>query len=97
MNGIEWTDRYEGIGYPDHKTVCAGQCEGTGCFPVYMSRGDSRGLDHASPPDETDPAIISLWDKAEQECPADDGWHFVQCPACNGTGKEGGQELGTCV
>ncbi len=33
---IEWSDRYQALGmpYPDPKTVCRGQCEGTGFVPT---------------------------------------------------------------
>jgi DnaJ-class molecular chaperone len=73
---IELTDRYKilGIPYPDPQTVCKGQCEGTGMVPTYRN--------------ETDPECLSRWIiehcKYEHEC---DGWHFITCPDCEGTGK----------
>ena len=69
------TDRYQALGipYPDPETVCAGQCEGTGYVPIKVT--DMREPWH------------SLWLKAEAEKPTDDGWHFVKCPDCGGTGK----------
>ena len=33
------------------------------------------------------PSPDSDRDEAEKEETADDGWHFVKCPECNGTGK----------
>jgi len=72
---IEFTDRYKALGipYPDQKTMCLGMCEGTGCVPVKH--------------DEEDDALRKLWEAAEVETPTDDGWHFVKCPECGGTGK----------
>ena len=70
---IEVTSRYEamGIPFPDPKTMCLGQCEGTGVVPI--------------PKDEMGEPWRSMWLEAEEEEPADDGWHFVVCPACKGT------------
>lgn len=73
---IEITDRYKALGipYPDPKTMCQGQCEGTGYVPIHKT--------------EADPEWKKLWDKAEAETgPSDDGWHFVSCPDCGGSGK----------
>jgi len=72
MNEIEWTDRYGGS-YPDPKTVCGGQCEGMGVVPI--------GSDNMEEPWHT------LWLEAEKKSPTEDGYHFVKCPDCNGTGK----------
>ena len=72
---IVFTDRYQALGipYPEAETMCLGQCEGTGMVPI------SRG--------ETDPVFMRLWREAEAKEPSDDGWHFVKCPDCGGTGK----------
>ena len=69
------TDRYQALGipYPDPKTVCRGACEGTGRVPVQADDGDHE--------------YEKLWLEAEEKEPADDGWHFVTCPECNGSGK----------
>jgi hypothetical protein len=81
---MEFTDRYQALGipYPDPETMCKGDCEGTGYVPIKY--------------DTTDPLYRPLWVAAEEAEPSDDGWHFVVCPACNGTrlatqfdGKEG--------
>lgn len=71
---IEFRDRYQALGIPlpDPKTVCSGDCEGTGVVPIFE--------------DETDPVYRQLWEKAEKEKPSNDGWHFVTCPTCNGSG-----------
>ena len=74
---IESTDRYEALGIPqpDPATVCLGQCEGTGVYPQHQD-------DITMTPDEQ-----TAWDACEAENPADDGWHFISCSACGGTGK----------
>lgn len=76
MNEIEFTDRYQALGipYPDPKTVCKGQCEGTGFVPIHK--------------DDTEEPFHTLWLQAEEKNPTDDDYHFVKCPDCNGTGKK---------
>ena len=75
MSDIEFTDRYQALGIPvpDPQTMCPDQCEGTGFVPVAKDDGEE--------------PWHSLWLEAEAKNPAEDGWHFVRCPACNGTGK----------
>lgn len=70
-----FTDRYQalGIDYPDPETMCDDQCEGTGVVPCAK--------------DDHDPIYQKLWREAEERKTSDDGWHFVKCPGCNGTGK----------
>ena len=72
---IKITDRYQALGMaaPDPETMCGGQCEGVGRVPVTE--------------DDDDPAFRALWRSAEDANPAADGWHFVDCPDCDGTGK----------
>lgn len=74
---IEFTDRYQALGIPcpDPLTVCKGQCEGTGFVPVAS--------------DDLNDPWFRLWREAhraagEHEC---DGYHFVRCPDCAGSGK----------
>ena len=98
MDEIEVTDRYKALGipYPDPETVCQGQCEGTGWVPVYISSGDDRkDAPQPRPDDETDEALRALWYAAEKKDRSKDkkdrskdkdGWHFVDCPDCGGTG-----------
>lgn len=68
-------DRYDilGIPHPDIDTMCKGQCEGLGYVPIYKN--------------ETRESWKALWEKAEKRKPSSDGWHFVICPDCGGTGK----------
>jgi hypothetical protein len=53
---------------------CNGPCEGTGWVPVKK--------------DDRNPVLRKLWKQAHQrsrhKC---DGWHFVKCPRCKGTGN----------
>lgn len=86
---IEITDRYQALGIPrpNPETMCQGDCEGTGWYPVYDQRGDTReGGSNVYPRNDNTEAETAAWDAAEAEHPADDGWHFIKCPDCNGTG-----------
>lgn len=83
-NEYMFTDRYQALGvpYPDSETMCAGSCEGMG---VYPQRGDDPTITEAE---------RELWSAAHNtpnahefdngEC---DGYHFIKCPDCGGTGK----------
>lgn len=109
------TSRYEALGMelPDPKTMCRGDCEGTGWYPT-QGRG-RKELQHAYVA-EVSEVDLKLWDEAHAEAhklttklktmwdwirtgqfswrsrisylfEGCDGWHFVKCPDCNGTGK----------
>lgn len=75
IEDVEFTDRYAAIGmpYPNRETMCLGECDGTGYVPIKKSHSLKEPWK-------------SLWHAAEAEDPAEDGWHFVTCPSCNGTG-----------
>jgi len=72
---IEISDRYSALGIPrpNPKTVCKGNCEGTGWVPI--KKDDERAV------------FRKLWLESEKLKPSDDDWHFVKCPDCKGTGK----------
>lgn len=76
MSDFEITDRYKALGipYPDPETMCPDQCEGTGWVPIGSF--------------DTEEPWRSLWLAAEAVKHSDDGWHFVICPTCKGTGKK---------
>jgi hypothetical protein len=75
---IEWTDRYGG-NYPNPATMCNGDCDGMGCYPHSIN--DPSSTDH----ERAEIARIQADLGVEH-----DGWYFVRCPTCNGTGKMGG-------
>lgn len=94
---IVFTDRYQalGIAYPDPATMCKGQCEGTGWYPLFDGCSLSpyetckRAMTHFAEPAQNSEHDTRLWREAhakegEHSC---DGWHFVKCPDCDGTGK----------
>ena len=62
--------------FPNLKNICKGQCEGTGFVPIHEQ-------DHSRP-------WRGLWLAAEKKKHSTDGWHFVKCPDCKGTGKRKG-------
>ncbi|WP_433357669.1 hypothetical protein ACQP25_44730 (plasmid) [Microtetraspora malaysiensis] len=100
-SAVQFTDRYDALGIkpPLVLTVCRGQCEGTGAVPVFVdsearrAERKRRGRTRCIIEDEPDPRLRALWEQAEAEDPADDGWHFVRCPACEGTGRQRGPFL----
>ena len=85
---IEFTDRYGGRA-PSWLRGCHADCEAMGYVPIFMEVGvETRLPDALSMESETIPAYIKAWKTAHAEphetlC---DGWHFVTCPDCDGTG-----------
>lgn len=49
-----------------------------------MCEGHCEGMGTYPESDQNDP----LWIEAEKIKPTDDGFHFVKCPDCKGTGKK---------
>lgn len=91
FDNVIFEDRYTaaGIDYPDPETVCKGQCEGMGTIPVYVRTAqqiikDPSFITYES---ETNKVLLKLWEELEKISPTDDGYHFVKCPECKGTGK----------
>lgn len=88
---IEFTDRYGGRA-PSWLRGCFGDCEAMGMVPVafYDDLPPARD-DEARTESETDPRLIALWRTAhavqEHRTAGCDGWHFVPCLDCNGTGR----------
>ena len=82
---LNYVDRYTALGipYPEPATVCGGQCEGTGFVPIHG--GNKFGA--CTPLGDDEEPWRSLWLEAEKKKPSDDGWHFVTCPECKGTGR----------
>lgn len=71
---IEFTDRYGGR-MPSWLRACHGQCEAMGAVPIKKG--------------EREEPWATLWAEAETAEPTNDGWHFVTCPECHGTGRVG--------
>jgi hypothetical protein len=91
------TDRYAATGtpYPEAGTVCLGQCEGMGCVPIHRDETEPRfkalwDEAHRTTHSVTDRALMAIREAVpgfplhREGC---DGWHFVTCPDCGGTGK----------
>jgi hypothetical protein len=72
---IEFTDRYGGGPGPDVDTMCEGQCEGLGCYPVQLDAHDLTDYEKQAV------------QEAASKGPTDDGYYFIKCGDCNGTGK----------
>lgn len=74
---LEFTDRYDALGIkrPNHLTMCRGDCEGVGVYPIRVDELRARGRD--------------IPDLAPGE--DEDGWRFVTCEVCQGTGKQTGR------
>ena len=82
---IEFTDRYGGRA-PSWLRGCHDDCEAMGWVPVFVAQPDDTGL---TMEDERDPKLLLLWEAAhsksdEETC---DGWHFVKCAGCDGSGR----------
>lgn len=88
MSKPEYEDRYTALGItpPPPETVCQGECEGTGWVPIFSNESGTRDRTSLMPTTETDPRMVALWREAEQVNHTADGWHFVKCPDCHGTG-----------
>lgn len=95
MKDFTFADRYSALGIPrpNPDTICKGACEGTGKLPVFRMKA---GLELSvvrllwETPGDTDKRLTELWNEAEEKHPSKDGWHFVECPDCGGTGKRRG-------
>jgi len=87
---IETTDRYDALGVerPDPETVCPGQCEGLGRVPVFMPDEIEIESGQCRPERESDFALVVAWRMAEEQKHSTDGYHFVVCPTCGGTGTD---------
>ena len=105
FGSAKFGDRYSALGMdlPDPKTMCKGPCEGTGVVPIKGFAWEQKakgmgGLVSMGGPSSADERYQKLWDEAEAKEATDDGWHFVKCLDCKGTGKRATEEsLSTCI
>jgi hypothetical protein len=77
---IEFTDRYQALGipHPDAETMCPGQCEGIGRYPVWSGDDGMPMTDYER----------EQWELEEKKNPLGRGaTHFIVCGDCQGTGK----------
>lgn len=76
---------------PDPEAMCPGDCEGMGVVPIDRSIMGLDALDGEAVGILYSPEDVALyrplWEEAEAQEPSEDGWHFVKCPTCGGTGK----------
>lgn len=77
--------RYEALGIPlpNPETMCKGDCEGTGWYPENLQEPNVKTIDYERwhKAHNKGNFIKRLWHK--YHC---DGWHFIKCADCNGTG-----------
>lgn len=116
MSDFEFTDRYKaaGIPYPNPQTMCKGQCEGMGFYPLHIGERKPPVVVEVADSVEDVTKVLNgeivalrtevvefqlpdpteeesrLWSEAhvaagEHDC---DGYHFIKCLDCNGTGKK---------
>jgi hypothetical protein len=77
MEGFEYTDRYGGGKGPDPDTMCKGSCDGMGRYPVS-----------ADNPNLTAEERNGIKDVINEAGSGNaDGWYFIKCPTCGGTGN----------
>lgn len=97
---FETTDRYKamGIPYPDPETMCKGPCEGTGFYPQFLAGPWLKPSALRLMSEDASEEEIRRWHEVHlvsehdvsQEPPYErvcDGWHFIRCPDCEGSGK----------
>ena len=90
MSEIEFTDRYRALGipYPDVATMCLGPCEGIGVYPESDQTVAAWQSAHKASCSIIGRlrSLIRLRDVqwTLRRC---DGYHFIQCQSCHGTGK----------
>jgi hypothetical protein len=79
---IKFTDRYGGR-TPSWLRGCFGECEALGFYPVQGDvKGDLSVFQGLSGYELREVRRIK-----KERGPSDDGWYFVRCPDCHGTGR----------
>lgn len=80
----EFTSRYEVLGVepPNPATMCQGQCEGLGVYPHRTGVEDETPYER-----ETWLTAHNAPDAHKDDNGECDGYHFIKCPDCGGSGK----------
>ena len=80
MSEYAFTDRYGG-NPPDPKTMCNGQCEGIGLYPVPLTAINEEACLQVG-------GTITVVGQIEEDGrpSEDDGYAWVRCPDCGGSG-----------
>ena len=87
MTTIEFTDRYGGR-TPSWLRACFNHCEGMGYVPIFSAECLSDVERKGRVTTESEHGKwLPAWRKAEAKEHASDGWHFVTCPDCHGSGR----------
>lgn len=83
---MEFTDRYQALGipYPDESKMCKGGCEGIGVYPQFFAFKKFKNRMYAYPSDTS----MTLEEEKRWHRFKCDGWHFIECPDCGGTGRK---------
>lgn len=88
---IEFVDRYGAMGIPSPNawTGCKGGCEGVGIHPQRFEQWEGT-------PEAKRPRLCPQRDEngAWSPFPPEDGWAWVYCAGCGGTGRKIGGGLG---
>ena len=84
---VEFDDRYGG--YRPPWNYCRGQCEAMGVVPVRLAfdAASDTGMVIGEDPRLLSRAVSQHMRGEGHEDGRCDGWHFVQCPDCGGTGE----------
>ena len=89
---IEFTDRYGGHG-PSWLRGCHGDCEAMGIVPLFSDLAPPDADMRLRPADPLTQTEMMAWNDAHATLNARpeghicDGWHFVTCLDCGGTGR----------
>ena len=83
---IEFTDRYGG-NPPSWLRGCFSDCEAMGRYPVFNPNHPNNSelsFDGRATAKELHEWKILHREAGDHKC---DGWHFILCPSCHGTGR----------
>lgn len=101
INGIDRYEGI--MPYPNLDTVCKGDCDGMGLVPIKKDKAygeyKQRWVTAHNHNHKLVPRLQAVWAVLKVKCYRGawdalietksqcDGWHFVPCLACNGTGR----------